>query len=181
MWGSSVAIHLSPHWGLKDPSGAQTSLYVRTYLCFSISLSGHPQQCLAIIFLDWNCAQRMRLQATGSNARCGSTICLSVYLSVHPSIRPAVCPSVCPSRVVTRPFVIFIFVLISSVEVKHYNAFIFPIMVPKDPSGVHSSLYAHLSVALSGCPCRFLAIICAACNHAQCMRPQAKGSKPLER
>ena len=36
-----------------------------------------------------------------------------------------------------------------------------------------------ISVSLSGRLCRFLGIICVACNCAQCMQPQAIGSNTL--
>ena len=66
--------------------------------------------------------------------------------------------------------------------VPHYNLYssnLSPHWGPKGPNGVQSSLYAHLSVSLSGRPCHFLVIICMASNCVQHMRPQAMGSNPL--
>ena len=79
---------LSPHWGPKDPSGVQSSLYVRLYLCVSSSLSGHPRCFLEIIHAAHNCAQSMWSQAMGSNTLSGSIICPSVRPSVRPSGYP---------------------------------------------------------------------------------------------
>ena len=68
---------------------------------------------------------------------------------------------------------------------------LFPHLGPKETSEVHSSLYVHpsdhlyislslcLSVSLSGNTCRFLAIICAACNCMQRILPQATRSNTL--
>ena len=39
VWGSSVAIHLSPHWCLGDPSGVKLILYVYLSVCISVCLS----------------------------------------------------------------------------------------------------------------------------------------------
>ena len=99
----------------------------------------------------------MRPKATGSNPLSGSIICLSV----RPSIR----------LVVRRTFVIFVFVLISSIGVQCRDAFI--------PSGVQISLYVSLYIYLSCCPHRFLATNRAACNYAQSRSMQVTGSNPL--
>ena len=48
--------------------------------------------------------------------------------------------------------------------------------VQKVPSGFQQILYVCLSVSLSGCTRRFLAIIRAARNYTQRMQPQATGS-----
>ena len=48
MWGSSIVINLSPHWGPPDPSGVQS----RFYVCISLRLSlcqVFPHHFLAII------------------------------------------------------------------------------------------------------------------------------------
>ena len=58
---------------------------------------------------------------------------------------------------------------------------------PEDPSGVQSIFYVYLAVSMSLCLSvslydrlrRFLDIICAARNCAQCVRPQATGSNLL--
>ena len=68
-----------------------------------------------------------------------------------------------------------------------YSTTLSPHWGPRDPRGVQSILYVFASVylsvllfvSLSGHPCRFLAIICAACNCIQRMRPQATGSNLL--
>ena len=43
VWGSSVAMRLSPHWGPEDPSGFHSSfyvcIYVSTYICLSVRFS----------------------------------------------------------------------------------------------------------------------------------------------
>ena len=76
-------MNLSLHWGPKDPSGFQSSLYVCPY----VSLSLYPVDDVAF----WkskraarNCAQRMCLQAMGSKPLSDSIICPSVRPSGFP-------------------------------------------------------------------------------------------------
>ena len=114
-------MHLSPHLGPKDPSGAQLSIYVRPpvppSLCLylspslylSVSLSSYLYLLMVIIYAFHNCSQRMWLQATGSNTLSGSKICASV--------RP----------VVRGTFEILVFAIISSVGVQHLNSLITPV------------------------------------------------------
>ena len=72
-----------PHWGPKDPSGVQYRLYVHPtihpsihlYVCLSVSMYSCLCHFLAIICVVRNCAQRMQLEATGSNIPSGSIIC----------------------------------------------------------------------------------------------------------
>ena len=114
MWGSSAAMHLSPHWGPVNLISMCVCLYIRSSvspsICLSLSLSGRPLRCLEIIYADRNCAQGMWPQAMGSNPLSGSII----YLSVCPSVR----------LVVRGPFAVFVFVLISSVGVQRRDEFI---------------------------------------------------------
>ena len=102
-------MHLSPHWGLKDPSGVQLSLYL--CMCLSVHMSVAPSVTLShfmvVRITFWqskrvvrNCTQRMRPQASCSNPLSGSIICPFVCLSVCPSVRPSVHPSV---RLSVRP------------------------------------------------------------------------------
>ena len=68
---------LSPHWVLKDLSRLQSSLYVRSSFCPSICMViyvAFGDYFLARIF-----AQRMRMQATGSNPLSSSIICSSIH------------------------------------------------------------------------------------------------------
>ena len=60
-----------------------------------------------------------------------------------------------------------------------YTSTISPHWGPNDLSKVHLSLYVCLYIYLSGHPCHFLGIICAACNCRQCMWLQAMGSNTL--
>ena len=71
--------------------------YLCQYICLSVSLSSRLRRFLYIIHTARNCAQGMRMQATGSNPLSGSII--------FPSVRP----------VIHGPFEISVFVLISSV------------------------------------------------------------------
>ena len=48
-------MHLSPHWGQKDPSMGQLILYVRPYISISFSLSIRPRYFLEIIRAAHNC------------------------------------------------------------------------------------------------------------------------------
>ena len=92
---------------------------------------------------------------------------MSVHLSVY--------------LVVRRPFAVLVFVFISNVGVQRRNAFI-PTLGSEGPQwGPVELLYlsVRLSVSLYGCPHQFLAIIHAARNCAQRMRPQATGSNSL--
>ena len=92
---------------------------------------------------------------------------MSVYTSVHP--------------VVSGPFEILVFVLISSVGVQRSDVFI-PTLGSEGPQWGPVELICmclYLSVSLYGHPRQFLAIICAARNFMQSMRPQATGSNPL--
>ena len=169
--GSSLAMHLSPHWGLSDPSGVQSSLS----FCLLVSLSGRTRLFLAIIHAAHNCAQRMWPQATGSNPLSGSIICPSV----RPSVRPSVCPSVRLS-VRLRTFCNFCICINFRCGGPALRCFP-PHWGLSDPSEVQSSLYVRLYASLSGRPRRFLAIIHAAHNCVQSMRPQATGGKYPER
>ena len=129
--------YLSPHWGPKDPSGVQSSLYVCqslcAYFCLSVSMYGCPRRILAIIRANRNCVQHMQPQATGSNPLSGSIIC----------------PSVCPS-VPTRAFCDFCICINFQCGVQRHDSFS-PYWGPEDPSGVQSSLYVHISVYMSVC------------------------------
>ena len=68
-----------------------------------------------------------------------------------------------------------------------YSTTLSPHWCPKDPSGVQSILYVCVSVSLfvfiyvslSSHMCRFLVIICAACNCVQRIWPQVTGSNPM--
>ena len=142
--------------------------YVHPYVRLSVSLSGCPRRFLEIIPAARNCPQHMR-------------------------------PSV--FSVVRGPFTIFLFVLIYSVWVQRWDAFI-PTMGSEGPQwglveiiypsicqsinpyvrpSVHPSIHPSarmsvhmslcLSVYLAGRLCHFLAIINAACNCTQRMRP----------
>ena len=81
--GSSVAMHLSPHWDPEDPSGVHSSLYVYVSgclsLCLSVSLPVCPHCFLVIIRVVRNCVQRIWLQATLSNPLSGSIILLNLH------------------------------------------------------------------------------------------------------
>ena len=137
--------YISPHWGLKVPSGVQFSLYVH----LSVSLSGRLHRFLVINRVDRNCAQCMRPQATGSHPLSDNIICPSVHMSS------------CP-----RSFYDFLFVLISSVGVHHCNIFIptlgsegpqwvtFKLICPSVCLSVYPSVKPSigLSVSLSVCP-----------------------------
>ena len=68
---------LSPHWGPKDPSGVQLSLYV----CLTVYLSVLPHRFLVIIRVACNFPRHMRPQATDSNPLCDSII----FQYIHPS------------------------------------------------------------------------------------------------
>ena len=81
------SINLSPHSGMKYPSGVQSSLYFRPYLCLSVPMSVCPCRFLTIIRTACNFLQRMRTQATGSNPLSGIIICPSVRPSFLPSVR----------------------------------------------------------------------------------------------
>ena len=98
------------------------------YLYLSVHTSVRPCHFWAIIHVARNCAQCMRPQTTGSNPLSGSIIC--------PSVRP----------VVRGPFVVFVFVLISSVGVQRRNSFI-----PTLGSGGHQWGPVEI-VCLSICP-----------------------------
>ena len=121
----------------------------------SVSMSVHPHRFLAIIRAAYNCVQSMLPQATVSNPLSGIIMCPPICLSVSSA----------------SPFSTFVFVLISSVGFHRCDTFI--------PSGVQLCLYVCLSVSLPGRSHRFLVIICAARNCAQCMRPQVTVSNPL--
>ena len=86
-------MHLSPHWGPKEPSGVLSSLYV--YL--SGSLPGRPCHFLVIICTARNCVQRMQPQSTVLNPLSGSIIFPFVRLFIRGN------------------FVVIVFLLISSV------------------------------------------------------------------
>ena len=72
MWGSSVTIHLSPHWGPVE--------LIRLYVSVSLSVWSPASLFGYNNSVDRYCAQRMQPQATGSNPLSGSMI----YLSVSP-------------------------------------------------------------------------------------------------
>ena len=165
MWGSSVTVHLPPHWFLDNPSGVQSKLFVSVSVFFVfpyILPSVYPYLLLVCFFViihaAHNCAQRMQPQAKGSNSLNVSIICLSVRTSVPLVFR--------------RPFHFFVFILIYSVGVQRCVTFIplvrsslvYMFVLPSihfhmfvHPS-VHSSIriYVHMffriSIFLSLCP-----------------------------
>ena len=110
------------------------------------------------------CVQRMRLQATWSRTLSDNIICLSSHPPVWSS---------------TFFLQIFVFLIISSVDVQFHNEFS-PQWGPQDPGWVKQGLYIFLSVCvsfpLSVHPRRFQAIIRVPNN---LMQPQATWSNTL--
>ena len=91
--GGQALRFIYPHTGVqRTPVGSiQDYMHFSLYFCLSVSISGFrivfwKSKCAA-----YNCTQCMRPQATGSNSRSGSIICLSVCPSVHMSVQLNVC------------------------------------------------------------------------------------------
>ena len=131
--------------------------YVCLPVCLSVYLSISPSLFLVAHVNFWisksaarNCAQRMWLQATGSNTLSVSTIF----------------PSVCPPG---RPWVFYIFCIYIDFECGGPALqSIYPHTGFQRTSVGSSQAYVSvsLSVSLSSCPCKVLAIIRAARNCA---------------
>ena len=90
-------MHLSPHWGPKEPSGIQSNFFVRLSEC--------PRKCLVTT----------KVQPVIAHIACGrrpwdKSPEWKYNISVHPVVR--------------EPFAILVFVLSSSVGVQRCDAFI---------------------------------------------------------
>ena len=161
----SISTSVRPSDHLPAPPYLRLSVYLSLYI--SVSLSGHPRRFLAIIHVACNCAQRIRLQAMGSNPLSGSIICPSVRTPVHPVVR--------------GPFSVIVFVFISCVGFQRRDSFI-PTVGSSGPQWGPVDIIRMcvcFSVSLFGFPRHLLGIIYVASNCAQRMQPQATVSNPL--
>ena len=106
------------------------------------------------------------------SSRSHISVSLSLYLSSCPDCfwKKLAQPVITCSTCVRRP------------RVPQYNIYTSALSShrgPKDPSEVLLRLYVHIYVSLSGCPCWFLAIVCAVLHCAQRISPHTLGSNPL--
>ena len=119
--------------------------YLCQYICLSVSLSSRLRCFLYIIHTARNCAQGMRMQATGSNPLSGSIIL--------PSVRPFSCP-----------WAFWYFCICINIQYGVPASQCIYAHTGVQSNSVGSSwayIYVHFSVYLSGCLCQFLAKICA--------------------